>query len=145
MAEPGSADLSVDVDFASLKDHMTKESGKRQGVCVCVCTFRRPRFNQSLCYPFFYSFLIIGVTTNGPVTQSEFLQSLGIQVRMEMLLKNAASRPARNNIIEGFKRLLDPAAMGRIYKVLAFSKEQPSSGSKKSIEEARPVGFHHLD
>ncbi|ORZ17675.1 S-adenosyl-L-methionine-dependent methyltransferase [Absidia repens] len=112
MTEPGSADLSVDVDFASLKDHMTKESG---------------------------------VTTNGPVTQSEFLQSLGIQVRMEMLLKNATSRPARNNIIESFKRLLDPAAMGRIYKVLAFSKEQPSSGMKKSIEEARPVGFHHLN
>lgn len=92
---------------------------------------------------------LVDITTNGPVTQSEFLQSLGIQVRMEMLLKNATSRPARNNIIEGFKRLLDPSAMGRIYKVLAFSKEQDqattSSGTKKTKEETRPVGFHHLD
>ncbi|KAI8337745.1 S-adenosyl-L-methionine-dependent methyltransferase [Chlamydoabsidia padenii] len=115
MTEPGSADLSVDVDFEALKENMVKES--------------------------------VEVTTNGPVTQSEFLQSLGIQVRMEMLLKNATSRPARNNIMEGFKRLLDPKAMGRIYKVLAFSKEQVSStpGIKKTKEESRPVGFHHLE
>ncbi|KAI8339226.1 S-adenosyl-L-methionine-dependent methyltransferase [Chlamydoabsidia padenii] len=111
MTEPGSADLSVDVDFAALKENMIKESE---------------------------------ITANGPITQSEFLQSLGIQVRMEMLLKNATSRPARNNIIEGFKRLLDPKAMGRIYKVLAFSKEQ-NQATGKSKEDAKPVGFHHLD
>ncbi|KAI8093839.1 S-adenosyl-L-methionine-dependent methyltransferase [Halteromyces radiatus] len=106
MTEPGSADLSVDVDFNALKVNMRKDTD---------------------------------ISVHGPVTQSEFLQSLGIQVRMEMLLKNATSRASRNSIIEGFKRLLDPSAMGRIYKVLAFSNESTST------EEAKPVGFHHLE
>ncbi|KAG0166109.1 NADH dehydrogenase [ubiquinone] complex I, assembly factor 7 [Apophysomyces sp. BC1034] len=100
MSDPGSADLSADVDFAFLKQVIAKESS---------------------------------VTSYGPVTQSQFLQSLGIQTRLEMLLKNAKSHESRSNIVKGFQRLLDPAEMGRIYKVLAFAKE--------TSKTAEPVGF----
>ncbi|CAO3645792.1 unnamed protein product [Cunninghamella blakesleeana] len=105
MMDPGSADLSVDVDFLALKENMLKENG---------------------------------ISVYGPVTQSEFLQSLGIQVRMESLFKNAKDSASRKNIIEGFKRLLDPSMMGRIYKVLSFTKEVIHSNEK-------PVGFQHLE
>ncbi|KAI9263342.1 S-adenosyl-L-methionine-dependent methyltransferase [Phascolomyces articulosus] len=101
MSDPGSADLSADVDFAALKVAMKK-------------------------YP--------DITTYGPVTQSKFLQSLGIQTRLEMLLKNAKTSESRTTLIKGFQRLLDPAMMGRIYKVMAFTKENSTTGSK-------PVGF----
>ncbi|KAI8147920.1 S-adenosyl-L-methionine-dependent methyltransferase [Fennellomyces sp. T-0311] len=100
MTEPGSADLSADVDFAALKVALEK-------------------------YP--------DIKTHGPVTQSKFLQSLGIQARLEMLLKNAKSTESRSGLIKGFQRLLDPSMMGRIYKVMALSKE----GGSKEL----PVGF----
>ncbi|KAF7725491.1 NADH dehydrogenase [ubiquinone] complex I, assembly factor 7 [Apophysomyces ossiformis] len=100
MSDPGSADLSADVDFAILKQVIAKGTS---------------------------------VISYGPVTQSYFLQSLGIQARLEMLLKNAKSQESRANLVKGFQRLLDPAEMGRVYKVLAFAK-----GSQKSAD---PVGF----
>ncbi|KAI8072451.1 S-adenosyl-L-methionine-dependent methyltransferase [Gongronella butleri] len=106
MSDPGSADLSVDVDFDALRRKMTATADKNLSVY-------------------------------GPVTQSVFLQSLGIQARAEMLLKTAKSREARNNIIDSLKRLLDPAAMGRIYKVLAFA----NAGSSKE----KPTGYQHLE
>ncbi|ORX58718.1 DUF185-domain-containing protein [Hesseltinella vesiculosa] len=102
MTDPGSADLSVDVDFEALK--------------------RKIQNND--------------VSVYGPETQSIFLQSLGIQARAEMLLKNATTREARNNIIQSLKRLLDPAMMGRIYKVLAFAND--------AGKQEKPVGYQHL-
>ncbi|KAL0078765.1 S-adenosyl-L-methionine-dependent methyltransferase [Phycomyces blakesleeanus] len=101
MSNPGSADLSVDVDFGFLKEAIQKNSD---------------------------------VTPHGPITQSMFLQSLGIQARVQMLLANAKTKENRKNIIQGFTRLLDPEQMGRIYKVLGFTKEI-SKGAEK------PVGF----
>ncbi|KAI9490728.1 S-adenosyl-L-methionine-dependent methyltransferase [Zychaea mexicana] len=102
MSDPGSADLSVDVDFAALKLAMGSK------------------------YP--------DITTHGPVTQSKFLQSLGIQTRLEMLLKNAKTSESRTSLVKGFQRLLDPAMMGRIYKVMSFAKENDATKEK-------PVGF----
>ena len=80
-------------------------------------------------------YLFLDITTYGPVTQSKFLQSLGIQTRLEMLLKNAKTSESRTTLIKGFQRLLDPTMMGRIYKVMSFSKENETSTS------AKPVGF----
>ncbi|CAG8802767.1 12732_t:CDS:2, partial [Racocetra fulgida] len=59
------------------------------------------------------------VDTYGPITQSKFLQSLGIKARLLMLLKNAL--PAqRKDLISSTERLVHPSAMGELYKVLAF-------------------------
>ncbi|KAI8370664.1 S-adenosyl-L-methionine-dependent methyltransferase [Radiomyces spectabilis] len=101
MSDPGSADLSVDVDFDMLKQVVAKTQG---------------------------------MAAFGPVTQSQFLQSLGIQLRLEMLLKNAKTPESRKNMIQGVQRLLDPEQMGRIYKVLAFAHTTESAQSP-------PVGF----
>ncbi|CEP15734.1 hypothetical protein [Parasitella parasitica] len=104
MSDPGSADLSADVDFSFLKQAIANGSD---------------------------------ITAYGPITQKDFLQSLGIQARIEKLFKNAKTSAARNALLDGAERLMDPEAMGRIYKVLAFAND-------KSLEKkVKPVGFEN--
>lgn len=76
---------------------------------------------------------LLDVVSHGPVTQSQFLQSLGIRARLEALLKHAKTTETRMNILKGCERLINPEMMGRIYKVLAFTKEKNAG--------APPVGF----
>jgi NADH dehydrogenase [ubiquinone] 1 alpha subcomplex assembly factor 7 len=78
----------------------------------------------------------LDVSTYGPITQKDFLQSLGIQARIEQLFKNAKSSQARKTLLDSAERLMDPEAMGRIYKVLAFAKES------KDLK-GEPVGFEN--
>ncbi|KAI8983067.1 S-adenosyl-L-methionine-dependent methyltransferase [Pilobolus umbonatus] len=101
MSDPGTADLSADVDFSFLKDAIKKESN---------------------------------IDAYGPITQMKFLQSMGIQARVEQLFKNAKSSEARKTLLDGAERLMDPNRMGRIYKVLSFCKESDSV-------RGRPIGF----
>lgn len=81
-------------------------------------------------------FLNQGVSTYGPITQKDFLQSLGIQTRIEQLFRNAKSSAARKTLLDGAERLMDPELMGRIYKVLAFAKES-------NAIKGDPVGFEN--
>lgn len=74
------------------------------------------------------------MTAYGPITQKDFLQSLGIQARVERLFRNAKTSDTRKSLLDGAERLMDPEQMGRIYKVLAFANEQ-----QKTLNE--PVGF----
>ncbi|CAO3637037.1 unnamed protein product [Mucor hiemalis] len=102
MCDPGSADLSADVDFSFLKQAILKGSD---------------------------------ISVYGPITQKDFLQSLGIQARVEQLFKSAKTSEARKTLLDGAERLMDPESMGRIYKVLAFSNEANTKGE--------PVGFEN--
>ncbi|XP_047483297.1 protein arginine methyltransferase NDUFAF7, mitochondrial-like isoform X1 [Penaeus chinensis] len=84
LSEPGTADLTADVDFAYLKKQVQED-----------------------------------LITYGPVTQSFFLQNMGIEVRLANLLKN--SKPEeQTNLISGFKMLTDRHQMGERFKFLAF-------------------------
>jgi NADH dehydrogenase [ubiquinone] 1 alpha subcomplex assembly factor 7 len=58
----------------------------------------------------------------GPVTQSAFLRSLGLEARAAQLLERAT--PAQAEAIRsGCQRLIDPASMGTLFKVLALGKK----------------------
>jgi NADH dehydrogenase [ubiquinone] 1 alpha subcomplex assembly factor 7 len=57
----------------------------------------------------------------GPVTQGGFLRALGIVARTEALLADASPEQARL-LATGTRRLVDPAAMGRMFKVLALTR-----------------------
>lgn len=58
-------------------------------------------------------------TVYGPVTQGDFLRSLGIEMRAEQL-KQRATADQRTAIESGCRRLIDPAEMGTLFKALAF-------------------------
>jgi NADH dehydrogenase [ubiquinone] 1 alpha subcomplex assembly factor 7 len=63
-----------------------------------------------------------GADSHGPITQSAFLQSLGLAARAAQLRERAS--PAQAEAIRsGSQRLIDPAAMGTLFKVLALGKK----------------------
>ncbi|HUB96539.1 MAG TPA: class I SAM-dependent methyltransferase, partial [Stellaceae bacterium] len=56
----------------------------------------------------------------GPVTQRAFLRSLGIDLRAARLAAGAGSTQAAA-ILGACRRLVDPAAMGHHFKVMALT------------------------
>ncbi|KAJ3055591.1 NADH dehydrogenase [ubiquinone] complex I, assembly factor 7 [Rhizophlyctis rosea] len=60
------------------------------------------------------------VQTSGPITQSMFLQSMGIGARANMLLQKANSEQ-RKDIAAAYERLVGPESMGTAYKFLALT------------------------
>jgi NADH dehydrogenase [ubiquinone] 1 alpha subcomplex assembly factor 7 len=63
-----------------------------------------------------------GAAAHGPVTQAQFLVALGIAAREAALMKNAT--PAQQTAIRsGCRRLIEPAEMGTLFKVLALTQK----------------------
>jgi len=61
-----------------------------------------------------------GASVYGPITQGAFLLTLGLDARKAALLRHAT--PAEADAIEaGCRRLIDPAQMGTLFKVLALT------------------------
>lgn len=67
----------------------------------------------------------------GPMFQSHFLKALGLDHRIEALLKAAGDDKRKKAIKSSAKRLIDPTGMGGQYKVLGISAEQTESGEAK--------------
>ena len=86
LSEPGTVDLSADVDFAALR-----RAARAAGAAVF-----------------------------GPVAQGVFLGRLGIALRLERLARGR-SVEERAALEAGVRRLVDPAAMGERFKVLALA------------------------
>lgn len=61
-----------------------------------------------------------GMRTYGPLTQSHFLQKLGIQQRTEQLVKSSTP-DKRRGIVEGVERLVAAGKMGELFKVLVVT------------------------
>ncbi|XP_022095642.1 protein arginine methyltransferase NDUFAF7, mitochondrial-like [Acanthaster planci] len=98
LCEPGTADLTADVDFSY---------------------FRRIVQNK--------------VSPYGPVTQQSFLKAMGIETRLQMLLKNASGKQ-RSSLLSGYKMLTDPAQMGERFKFFAMMPLIPEM-------QGGPAGF----
>jgi NADH dehydrogenase [ubiquinone] 1 alpha subcomplex assembly factor 7 len=61
-----------------------------------------------------------GAIVHGPVAQGRFLAALGAEARLAAL--SARARPAQRAALEsGLQRLIDPAQMGNLFKVLALT------------------------
>ncbi|KLN62240.1 hypothetical protein WH96_01575 [Kiloniella spongiae] len=67
-----------------------------------------------------------GVSVHGPLNQGDFLRSLGIEQRAEMLRLNADEKQAID-ITAAEHRLTDPSQMGDLFKVMALTRpDQPT-------------------
>jgi NADH dehydrogenase [ubiquinone] 1 alpha subcomplex assembly factor 7 len=62
-----------------------------------------------------------GAATRGPVTQGDFLRSLGIEMRCSMLAARADAKTAEI-LARQCRRLIAPDEMGRLFKVLAVTQ-----------------------
>lgn len=63
-----------------------------------------------------------GAAAHGPVSQAQFLIALGIAAREAALLKNATPKQ-QEAIRSGCRRLIEPAEMGSLFKVLALTQK----------------------
>lgn len=127
LEEPGSVDLTSNVDFSALRDALTSGyTGPGQ---------KPERVSDALTAP---------PTTGEPqifvpplLSQRSFLLSLGLQLRVENLVKNAPSDERRQDIITAAQRLVDKNVkihgMGKIFKVLGFVPSQDGSAGKQEV------------
>ncbi|KAJ1946446.1 hypothetical protein GGF37_001163 [Kickxella alabastrina] len=72
---------------------------------------------------------------HGPVEQGAFLHAMGIQARLQQLLKSTSDENVQKNLVDCYTRLTDVQSMGRIYKVLAVL---PKSSQAVPIPFASP-------
>ncbi|XP_060817316.1 protein arginine methyltransferase NDUFAF7, mitochondrial [Bombus pascuorum] len=75
--------------------------------------------------------------TFGPVTQSSFLQNLGIDLRMQMLLQNT-SEEGKKSLQTGYHMIMDEDKMGTRFKVLSLFP----SVLKEYFEKVPVAGFY---
>lgn len=61
-----------------------------------------------------------GAAAHGPVPQGVFLARLGIEARMQVLLRGA-TEAQRQAVVSGGRRLIEPAQMGTLFKALALT------------------------
>jgi len=77
-----------------------------------------------------------GCNSFGTVTQGAFLAALGIEQRVERLLQTATERQAAT-LRSGARRLIDPAEMGTLFKVVAVAapglQELPGFGPPRNL------------
>jgi NADH dehydrogenase [ubiquinone] 1 alpha subcomplex assembly factor 7 len=101
LRSPGEVDLTCNVDFKALL------SAARQSKTGSV-SHNIPNQN---------------IMTHGPITQGEFLMSLGIETRVLNLLKKIEDEEKAESLISAFDRLISDDKMGKIYKVATISSK----------------------
>jgi NADH dehydrogenase [ubiquinone] 1 alpha subcomplex assembly factor 7 len=61
-----------------------------------------------------------GLTAYGPMPQGHFLLALGLETRLRKLLASPLDELARQNLVLGSRRLIDPQQMGELFKAMAL-------------------------
>jgi len=62
-----------------------------------------------------------GASIVGPVSQAAFLSRLGIDIRLQRLLGNAADEKVAAELLSGARRLIDPDKMGELFRVMTVA------------------------
>ena len=58
----------------------------------------------------------------GPVSQGNFLRTIGAEVRLHMLLQHVQGEQ-KTNLVAGLDRLISPQAMGELFQVIALTSQ----------------------
>jgi NADH dehydrogenase [ubiquinone] 1 alpha subcomplex assembly factor 7 len=122
LEEPGSADLTSNVDFSALRDALmsgftSTEAAFAEAKASSMEDSPKQERKDDLYVPPLLS-------------QRSFLLSLGLQLRVEKLVQNASNDERRKDIITAAHRLVDKNekihGMGKVFKVLGFVPAQES-------------------
>ncbi|XP_061563475.1 protein arginine methyltransferase NDUFAF7, mitochondrial [Cololabis saira] len=102
LSAPGSADLTADVDFSYLR--------RMAGGAVAGGAVAGGAGGAVACL--------------GPVTQRTFLNNMGIDMRMQVLLRNCSDASTRRQLLSSYDMLTNPSKMGERFHF--FSLLHPS-------------------
>lgn len=84
-----------------------------------------------------------GVACVGPVSQSDFLRNMGIDARLQVLLRNSPDSASRSQLLRSYQFLMDPGQMGerfQFFGVLPLSRVQrPGPQTGLNLERNRPA------
>uniref|UniRef100_UPI003AAD7C2F protein arginine methyltransferase NDUFAF7, mitochondrial isoform X2 n=1 Tax=Centroberyx gerrardi TaxID=166262 RepID=UPI003AAD7C2F len=84
-----------------------------------------------------------GVACLGPVSQSSFLKNMGIDARLQVLLRNCSDPSSRQQLVQGFDLLTDPRKMGerfRFFSLLHHSRlAKPKTPQGLKMEKKSPA------
>ncbi|KAG5647366.1 hypothetical protein DXG03_000434 [Asterophora parasitica] len=81
------------------------------------------------------------VTTHGPITQQDFLSRMGIALRVEALARKAETKERSTAIWAAADRLVDPAGMGKEYKIMAFTSFRGAGMEDSKEKKILPYPF----
>ncbi|XP_069787065.1 protein arginine methyltransferase NDUFAF7, mitochondrial isoform X2 [Narcine bancroftii] len=89
------------------------------------------------------------VTTLGPVTQQAFLKNMGIDVRLQVLLKNTSDPATHKSLIEAYDIIMNPEEMGKRFKFFALMPHgrliyQDTKFVKRGSTASPVAGFSEL-
>ena len=104
---PGQCDLTVNVDFAYLKE---ASADLGQMTCYLKCA---TQISDISCRHV--------ATHHGPLSQAIFLHRMGLQPRLDALKAAAKDEERRKQIDQAAKRLVDPTGMGTQYQVMGMT------------------------
>lgn len=108
---PGECDITANVDFALLKESMADLGMFHDGAFLCNIITKSNT-----------------VSTQGPISQRDFLTRMGIYLRADALARSASSPERKQAIEDGIDRLVDPLGMGEQYKVLGVVAKSSGEG-----------------
>uniref|UniRef100_A0A131YWW7 Protein arginine methyltransferase NDUFAF7 n=1 Tax=Rhipicephalus appendiculatus TaxID=34631 RepID=A0A131YWW7_RHIAP len=131
LSEPGTADLTADVDFSYLR-RILKDRGGKSFMCInhiCFVTSIGANVHAD-------SASTVSALTFGPIPQGEFLRNMGISIRLEKLLANCPPE-ARQDLLTGYEMLTHPEKMGERFKFFGiFPKDM-----QDTLSTNPPAGF----
>uniref|UniRef100_S4RHC7 Protein arginine methyltransferase NDUFAF7 n=1 Tax=Petromyzon marinus TaxID=7757 RepID=S4RHC7_PETMA len=89
------------------------------------------------------------VTCLGPIAQRDFLQNMGIDLRLKILLRNAGDPETRQRLLAGYEMLMSPEKMGTRFKFFSLVPSArllpgPTQESTKSPAPPPVPGFSEL-
>jgi NADH dehydrogenase [ubiquinone] 1 alpha subcomplex assembly factor 7 len=123
LSRPGEVDVTADVDFAALRESVNQRIGLEESL-------KRKHFTNEGQVPPPSTKMEKDKSVNrpeafGPVTQGQFLASMGILQRVEKQIEaDSTTDEQAYELYSALERLLAPDQMGERYKVLAVARKK---------------------
>lgn len=121
LAEPGSADLTSNVNFTFIREALTNPRLRTSVESTAIDSATTTSGSTSVFVPALQS-------------QRSFLLSLGLQLRVQKLIDQSKDMKRREEIIKSAERLVDKNekihGMGKVFKVLGFVPKAGTEGQQ---------------